>query len=43
MSTSRASQGGDDHSSGFTCFTSYMKYSPSVRFAPLSIVANTPG
>ena len=40
-STRRASQGGEDHSAGFTCLTSYMKYTPSVRRAPASSVANT--
>jgi hypothetical protein len=39
----RPSSGGEDHSAGSNCFTSYMKYRASVRFAPLSIVANTPG
>src|SRR5690349_6532183 len=39
----RASSGGDDHSLGSNCFTSYMKYSPTVFFAPASSVAKTPG
>src|SRR6266851_513246 len=43
LSTRRASHGGDDHSRGSTCFTSYMKYRPTVLGAPASSVANTPG
>src|SRR5437588_2653643 len=43
LSTSAASNGGDDHSLGSACFTSYMKYSPTVFGAPASSVANTPG
>ena len=43
ISTRRASHGGDDHSAGFACFTSYMKYTPRVCFAPASSVAKTPG
>jgi hypothetical protein len=43
MSTSFASHGGEDHSSGFACLTSYMKYSPIVRGAPASSVAKMPG
>src|ERR671936_2113540 len=43
LSTSAASNGGDDHSDGSTCLTSYMKYTPSVLGAPTSNVANTPG
>jgi len=43
LSTSAASQGGDDHSAGSTCFTSYMKYRPTVRLAPESMVAKMPG
>src|SRR5437763_36431 len=38
-----ASHGGDDHSAGSTCLTSYMKYRPSVRGAPASSVAKMPG
>jgi hypothetical protein len=34
---------GDLHSDGSNCLTSYMKYMPTVRFAPASKVANTPG
>ena len=43
LSTSAASNGGDDHSAGSTCFTSYMKYKPSVFGAPASSAAKTPG
>ena len=39
----RASSGGDDHSAGSNCFTSYMKYMPTVRGEPASRVAKTPG
>src|SRR5437588_10611762 len=42
-STMAAAQGGDDHSAGSTCLTSYMKYRPSVRGAPASSVAKMPG
>ena len=43
LSTSAASHGGDDHSAGSTCLTSYMKYRPSVLGAPASNVAKMPG
>ena len=43
MSTSLASHGGELHSLGSTCLTSYMKYSPIVRGAPASSVAKIPG
>ena len=43
LSTSAASNGGDDHSAGSACFTSYMKYRPTVRGAPASSVAKMPG
>ena len=43
LSTTRASSGGDIHSDGSNCFTSYMKYMPMVTGAPASRVANTPG
>jgi hypothetical protein len=42
-STTFASQGGDVHSAGSACFTSYMKYMPIVRFAPASSIAKTEG
>src|SRR5262249_21989027 len=35
--------GGEDHSFGSTCLTSYMKYMPTLLGAPASSVANTPG
>src|SRR5690349_18106985 len=38
-----AVQGGDDHSAGSACLTSYMKYRPSVCGAPASSVAKMPG
>src|SRR5438552_1443570 len=41
--TIAASNGGDDHSEGSTCFTSYMKYKASVFGAPASSVAKIPG
>ena len=41
--TRRASSGGELHSSGTNCFTSYMKYTPTVVLAPASIRPNTPG
>src|SRR5712691_7494242 len=43
FSTSAPSQGGEDHSAGSACFTSYMKYRPRVRGAPASTVAKMPG
>jgi hypothetical protein len=43
LSTMRPSSGGEDHSAGSNCLTSYMKYMPTVRAAPLSMVAKTPG
>ena len=43
LSTIRASVGGEVHSAGSNCLTSYMKYSPTVFGAPASNVANTPG
>ena len=42
-STIFASKGGEDHSVGSNCLTSYMKYMPTVRAAPASSVATTPG
>jgi hypothetical protein len=38
-----ASHGGEAHSAGSACFTSYMKYMPIVRRAPASRVAKMPG
>src|SRR5207249_5757175 len=43
LSTRAAAHGGEVHSAGSACFTSYMKYRPSVRGAPASSVAKMPG
>ena len=43
FSTIAAASGGELHSEGSNCLTSYMKYIPTVRRAPASNVANTPG
>ena len=43
LSTMRPSSGGELHSAGSYCLTSYMKYTPTVFGAPASRVANTPG
>ena len=36
LSTMAAASGGEVHSDGSNCLTSYMKYMPTVRFAPAS-------
>src|ERR1700687_879211 len=38
-----AAKGGELHSAGSACFTSYMKYKPNVRGAPASREAQMPG